>query len=318
MKAFISSTFTDLIAYRKAVAESIERLGHQAEKMEVFGARPEGAQEVCQKEIKNCDLFIGIYAYRYGFIPSQSQTSITEQEFDYARELRKPIFCFLIDEDHPWPFKLIEPEPGYSKLNAFKNRIRNSYVIDTYTTPEDLAFKVSTSISKYLSENATIAKDAATNNVPGQALVRPVKEVIEIKTSTQYVWDALINPKLFTDWVSFIHKCEGSIGPEGVLVFRSWPFRIQSKLKIVEVEEGRELYWIRYFPLVKEGDLSVKYLFRLESLDTSNTSLLQEEKLEGNLADLVWVLSLFGVIPHFTARTMNNKLKKLAERGSRI
>src|SRR4030095_13084959 len=105
------------------VVEGVERLCHQAGKMEVFGARPAGAQEVCRKEIKECDLFIGLYAYRYGFIPPNSQVSITEQEFDNARDLGKPTFCFIVDEDHPWPPKLVQGEPELSKLKDFKNPI---------------------------------------------------------------------------------------------------------------------------------------------------------------------------------------------------
>jgi hypothetical protein len=77
MKVFISSTYTDLVLYREAVVDAVERLGHQAGKMEVFGARPVGAQEVCRKEREECDLFIGVYAHRYGFVPPDSQASIT-------------------------------------------------------------------------------------------------------------------------------------------------------------------------------------------------------------------------------------------------
>jgi hypothetical protein len=73
-----------------------------------------------------------------------------EQEFDYAKKHNKPLFCFLVNEDHPWSPKMIEDEPGKSKLRSFKAKISDELVRDTFTTPENLAVKVATSIGRYL------------------------------------------------------------------------------------------------------------------------------------------------------------------------
>ena len=78
MKAFISSTFQDLERHRAAVADVIERLGVQLSRMEKFGARPEEPSLACLDEVEGSDLFVGIYAHRYGFIPADSKVSITE------------------------------------------------------------------------------------------------------------------------------------------------------------------------------------------------------------------------------------------------
>ena len=64
----------------------------------------------------SADLFVGIYARRYGHVPKHSQTSVTEAEFWYAAKLRKPIFCFVVDGRHPWPSELVEPEPAQTHL----------------------------------------------------------------------------------------------------------------------------------------------------------------------------------------------------------
>ena len=98
MKTFLSSTYVDLVEHRKAAGEALERLGQQAGRMEVFGARPEEPIDACLNEIDECDLFVGIYAYRYGYIPEGSDVSITEAEFDHAKRHNKPVFCFLIDK----------------------------------------------------------------------------------------------------------------------------------------------------------------------------------------------------------------------------
>jgi CheY-like chemotaxis protein len=112
-------------------------------------------------------VFVGIYAHRYGYVPLGWQLSITRMEFEHARKLGKPILCFVVDDDHPWPPKHVELEPGHTMLAEFKDVIGNSLVRDTFTTPEDLAFKVAASLGRYLlqqkvkSELAQAAKGEA-------------------------------------------------------------------------------------------------------------------------------------------------------------
>jgi CheY-like chemotaxis protein len=150
MRIFLSSTFEDLIEYRAKAASAVERLGQQGIRMEVFGARPVEATTACLSEIKDSDAFIGIYAHRYGFIPHNQMLSITEQEFDYASSLRKPIFCFVLDDNLPWLPRHMESDSGGSKLRCFKKRLSQNFVIETFTTAEDLAFKISSSLGRYL------------------------------------------------------------------------------------------------------------------------------------------------------------------------
>jgi CheY-like chemotaxis protein len=150
MKTFISSTYDDLVHYREMVALAIERLGHQAIRMEVFGARPTQATTICFDEIKNSDAFIGLYAHRYGYVPSGNNKSITEMELDYALQVSLPTFCYFVDEDFPWTPRFIDSDPARSKLIALKTRISDIYVRDTFTTADDLAFKVAATLGRFL------------------------------------------------------------------------------------------------------------------------------------------------------------------------
>jgi CheY-like chemotaxis protein len=150
MKIFLSSTYEDLREHRAKAAQAIERLDQQGVRMEVFGARPSDATEVSLDEIDASDAFLGIYAHRYGYVPAGSSISITEREFDFAREHSKPTFCFVVDEEFPWSPKFIEREPGQSKLKLFKERISTTFVRDNFTTPDDLAYKVASSLGRFL------------------------------------------------------------------------------------------------------------------------------------------------------------------------
>src|SRR5690348_15709053 len=123
MKVFISSTALDLIDHRSAVAAAIERLGLTLSRMETFGARPTEPREACIEENEQSELFVGLYAHRYGYIPDGSGVSITELEFNRAYALRRPTFCFYANEHYPWPEEMIESSPGKEKLRALKARM---------------------------------------------------------------------------------------------------------------------------------------------------------------------------------------------------
>ena len=63
--------------------------------MEIFGARPLEPSEACIDEINKCSIFVGIYAHRYGFIPNGASASITEMEFDRARNQSRQIAAIV-------------------------------------------------------------------------------------------------------------------------------------------------------------------------------------------------------------------------------
>jgi hypothetical protein len=184
MRAFLSSTFVDLAEYRRVAAEALERLGQQVGRMEVFGARASEATEACLEEVEAADIFIGIYAHRYGFTPDPSGISITEQEFNHALEHLKPIFCFVVDDEFPWPPKMIEGEPGKGRLLAFKERIGRTRVRDSFTTPENLGLRIATSVGRYISvvgsarENShSLSPPLALASVAGAAVAQTVATV---------------------------------------------------------------------------------------------------------------------------------------------
>ena len=137
MKVFLSSTYNDLIEHRKAAHDALEQLGLHVIWMEAFGARPEESTKACLKEVEESNLFVGIYAHRYGYIPDGKDISITEQEFDHAQKLGKPVFGFIVNEDHAWSPKFIEHDKK-TNLNTFLGKVKKQPV-EFFTTPDNLA-----------------------------------------------------------------------------------------------------------------------------------------------------------------------------------
>jgi hypothetical protein len=149
MKVFISSTYVDLIEYRRKAIEVVNRYKCIPLAMEHFGARTEDATTVCEKEIRECDIFIGIYAHRYGFIPKGEKKSITQLEYELAKELGKDCLCFIMDKDFPWPFSAIEMDK-YAELNAFLEDVKKACVVESFKSPEDLGLKLAAPLSKLI------------------------------------------------------------------------------------------------------------------------------------------------------------------------
>ncbi len=158
MKVFLSSTYNDLIEHRKAAHDGLEQLGLHVIWMEAFGARPVESTQACLKEVEDSHLFVGIYAHRYGYIPDGKDVSITEQEFIHAQKSDKPIFGFVIDEDHLWHPKHIEHDKK-TNLDAFLAKVKTQPV-EFFTTPDNLAQKIASSVGRYLAERQA-AEEAA-------------------------------------------------------------------------------------------------------------------------------------------------------------
>jgi hypothetical protein len=72
IKAYVSSTFTDLKDYRRVVIETLEQLEQQTRAMEMYVASDERPLDVCLADVAQCDLYIGIVAWRYGFVRQEN------------------------------------------------------------------------------------------------------------------------------------------------------------------------------------------------------------------------------------------------------
>jgi hypothetical protein len=97
-KVYISSTFTDLRAHREAVYKILRKLGHDVISMEDYVAADQRPLAKCLDDVAACAVNVGIFAWRYGYIPAQDnpeRKSITELEYRKAAELGKPRLIFL-------------------------------------------------------------------------------------------------------------------------------------------------------------------------------------------------------------------------------
>jgi len=167
---FISSTSSDLKEHRAAVRESLLNAGYHPIDMADFMARSEGATSACLNEVAEADIFVGIYAWRYGFIPPDSKISITEDEFEEARRLGKPCFCFMVEEGYEWPAQFKEEGKGGELLKKFKARLDATLVRTTFSSPNSLAKNVLSSLIRWEKEQHKITLETTTQLLADVAL----------------------------------------------------------------------------------------------------------------------------------------------------
>jgi tetratricopeptide (TPR) repeat protein len=136
---FLSSTMQDLKPFREVVKHVCQRLGIALVTMEDFGPDTRNAVELCREKVDTSQLFLGLYAHRYGFRPDHLGPSITEMEYEWARARSLPMLLFLVDDDQPWPPKSIDRDEDAHRLGTFKARIRQSHVVRTLTAPDQLS-----------------------------------------------------------------------------------------------------------------------------------------------------------------------------------
>lgn len=141
MRLFLSSTAVDLAAFRDVVRHVCQRLGIDVLAMEEFGPDPRTAVTLCREKVERADLFLGLYAHHYGYVPDgYGGASITQLEYEWAltRRPTPTVLLFLVDEDQPWPPKWIDHGPERDRLQEFKKRLRTDHVVGTLTTPDTL------------------------------------------------------------------------------------------------------------------------------------------------------------------------------------
>ncbi|MCI1279003.1 MAG: DUF4062 domain-containing protein [Nitrospira sp.] len=104
---YLSSTYEDLKDYRRVVFEALRKSGHQVIAMEDYVATDQRPVDKCLKGVEAADLYVGLFAFRYGYIPPVQHNnphglSITELEFRRAVALKKPCLTFVVKDTTAW------------------------------------------------------------------------------------------------------------------------------------------------------------------------------------------------------------------------
>jgi WD40 repeat protein len=159
LRVYLSSTFEDLKSHRAAVSAALEKAGLDVARMEGYTAADLPPLELCLRDVARSDVYVGMYAWRYGYIPpagqgNPQQRSITELEYRQAERsrLRKLLFLAHPDTKAHWPDAFSDEKTGESErgtlLTAFRTELGTDKAVSFFRTPDDLATLVLAAIMR--------------------------------------------------------------------------------------------------------------------------------------------------------------------------
>ncbi len=157
---YLSSTYEDLKDYRCAVYEALRKSGHQVIAMEDYVATDQRPIDKCLKDLEEADIYVGIFAFRYGYIPpvhhnNSLRLSITELEYQCAESCKKPCLVFLAKDSMAWPRVFDDAYGAEDKgehIKALRQYFLTEKTTSQFSTPYELSTLVLAAITKHLAE----------------------------------------------------------------------------------------------------------------------------------------------------------------------
>lgn len=195
LSVFVSSTFVDLERHRKLVHDAITKLEVNSKAMEFFGALADTPKEECLRLVRASNVFVGITGMRYGFIDPVGDKSMTQLEYEEAQAVRLPTLIYLIDEEnHPVLPKHVDTGAGAEKLVDFKARLKKAHVVNAFSSPDDLAAKVTQDVVRLMgamskTTSAQVMPQLAANATRMHHLTQPRFEFPKAKIAGVYKQD---------------------------------------------------------------------------------------------------------------------------------
>ena len=178
-KVFLSSTFADLKKERTAVQSAVQRISAHFIGMEYFGSFSNDPVEECKRKVSSADYVILVLARRYGFVPPGLDKSITEIEYDTARENEIPVLAYFQESEEG----VDKDSSDFQMLEAFKSRVQLRHGVSDFDGPADLAWKVIADLSREMhaaSQHIGPLPDRVVNGILVDRIEHNITELIKL------------------------------------------------------------------------------------------------------------------------------------------
>jgi hypothetical protein len=196
-KVMISSTAIDLPEHRDLVKDACLRQGMFPVMMEHLPAADADAIAESLRMVNEADIYLGIFAYRYGYIPKGYDISVTEMEYNLAVARGIPRLIFLMDKDHPVKPTDVETGEGAVKIEALKVQLKKERVVNFFKSPAELRAEVIDSLSKLRQPNLTAFHYVSDIPSPPEPYIAHPYTLLQTNLVGRQV-----ELKLLTDWVT--------------------------------------------------------------------------------------------------------------------
>lgn len=165
-RIYISSTYSDLKDFREEACRALRKLEHKVISMEDYTASDQRPLDKCLDDVASCDVYVGIFAWRYGYIPPEQDKSITELEYREAVNGKKSCLIFLLDDNAPWSRSLMDKKA--ERIELFREELKSACMVEFFSDKNELASDIAIAVSRALASTGNTDKN---NNQP-RAFVR--------------------------------------------------------------------------------------------------------------------------------------------------
>jgi hypothetical protein len=198
-KVMISSTARDLPEHREQVMHACMRLGmFYPEMMEHLTATDANALEVSLKMVDKAEIYVGVFAFRYGYVPEGDAISVTEAEYNRAVKRGIPRLIFLMGDEHPVKPTDVETGEGAEKLKKLKERLKKERVVGFFDSADDLRAQVIQALVEYREPDLTTFHYISDIPAPPEAFIAHPYTLLQ----THRLVGRQPELNLLTDWVT--------------------------------------------------------------------------------------------------------------------
>lgn len=142
VNVFLSSTYTDLIDERKSVHDFLENMGCHVIWMEDFAPQQHPPIKVCLSQLNKCQIYVCIIKKRYGSLESQTNKSMTQLEYERARDMNIKRCILIADSEYPVKVKDIDDWESLKRLVEFQKIVEHENTIAKFNSMDELNGKV--------------------------------------------------------------------------------------------------------------------------------------------------------------------------------
>lgn len=234
VSVFLSSTGADLTEFRNAVRDQLGRIPCiECIAQEIFGAQDSAPVEYCREVIQSrTDIYLGIVGLRRGFEPAGDPLgrSITEMEYDWAREVNIPRFILMLPDAFPLRGDLRESDNEYQRQRRFRERLRKERIVQNIdlASPGMVAAEAVRTVTNHIIMSDLILRlrpnlfsIRATHTQ--KVAIAPLKVAVD-----QLIADDLINP-------------EKVLGNPEAIDISTLPDGLARRARAIESESGGEI-----------------------------------------------------------------------------
>jgi hypothetical protein len=122
--------------------------------MEDYIARDDRPLDACLRDLAACDLYVGLFAWRYGYIPKEGNPegrSITELEYRAAASKRIPCLIYLLDPVAKWSVQWMDSHTGDGdsgkRIQALRDELKAEKLCSFFKNEDELARKVGNGVT---------------------------------------------------------------------------------------------------------------------------------------------------------------------------